>query len=385
MKNNFPFILAICFLASLAFLVAGQKENPQWKGTIEVEDGIKIVKNPNKPLYGDIEFELEEDLSIGNDEDENYLFYHAGQVEVDEQGNIYVIDTRNYRVQVFDDHGKYRMTIGRDGQGPGEFEIPVRIRINENTRNIYVQDQAYTIEIFDDKGEHIDALHLSDSLKEFWLFSDDNFIAIVSKRKNTLEYTHILCTLDSSGQLKKNYTQAPFVSGKIGNSGLLSTPFNNVLLLSKLDNRTYVYCYSPEYGLIVIDIDGNMLLKIRKEEPRPKYTSKEKKAYEKARSATNREIILPENKPYIYAILTDDEGLIYAKRNYVLRSELRSKIKYDVFSRDGHYLYETSLPRNTYVIRLGFLYARLEEDEEGLECVKRYKIKNWSEIKKGIS
>ncbi len=52
------------------------------------------------------------------------MFYHAGQVEVDKDGNIYVIDTRSYRVQVFDSHGKYRITLGREGQGPGEFQIP---------------------------------------------------------------------------------------------------------------------------------------------------------------------------------------------------------------------------------------------------------------------
>jgi hypothetical protein len=379
-KNKYSFILAVCFLVASAFLVASKDQNPQWKGTVEEEDGIKVIKNPNEPLYGEITLDLEEDLSIGNEENENYLFYHARQIEVDEHGNIYVIDTRNYRIQVFDSHGKYRMTIGREGQGPGEFQIPVMIRINENTGIIYVQDHAYTIEIFDNKGEHIGELHLKVTPKAFWPYADDNIIAIVSKRKNTLEYTHILCTLDSTGQIIKSYTEAIFVSGKIGKIGLLSTHFDNVLLLSKLDNRTYVYCYSPEYELIVIDIEGKVLLKIRKQESRPKYTNEEKERYEKS-GYSEMEIILPENKPYIYSILTDDEGRIYAKRNYTSRNELID-IKYDVFSREGYYLYETSLPRYTYVIREGFLYSRLEEDDEGLECVKRYKIKNWDQIKK---
>jgi hypothetical protein len=40
----------------------------QWKGTIEQEGGIKVIKNPEESLYGEITFELEEDLTIGREE-----------------------------------------------------------------------------------------------------------------------------------------------------------------------------------------------------------------------------------------------------------------------------------------------------------------------------
>jgi hypothetical protein len=39
----------------------GQK--PAWKGKIETGNGIKIMKNPKEPLYGEIVFDLDEDLS----------------------------------------------------------------------------------------------------------------------------------------------------------------------------------------------------------------------------------------------------------------------------------------------------------------------------------
>lgn len=44
----------------------------------------------------------------------------------------------------------------------------------------------------------------------------------------------------------------------------------------------------------------------------------------------------------------------------------------------------TALPKHTYVIRHGFLYSRQENEEDGLECVIRYKIKNWDQIKEAI-
>ena len=44
MKNKYLFTLVVCFVISLAFLVVGQEENPQWKGTIEEEDGKRIIR-----------------------------------------------------------------------------------------------------------------------------------------------------------------------------------------------------------------------------------------------------------------------------------------------------------------------------------------------------
>jgi hypothetical protein len=66
---------------------------------------------------------LEEDLIIGREDDENYMFYRVKNIEVDNQGNIYVLDAGSHRVQKYDKDGNYLLTIGKRGQGPGEFEF----------------------------------------------------------------------------------------------------------------------------------------------------------------------------------------------------------------------------------------------------------------------
>lgn len=65
----------VIFATFILIAAGGIEKNPQWKGTIEKEDGVKVIKNPNEPLFREITFDLEEDLSIGNEEDENYIFY----------------------------------------------------------------------------------------------------------------------------------------------------------------------------------------------------------------------------------------------------------------------------------------------------------------------
>ena len=114
-----------CFLL-LVFsttLLSGQ-EKPQWKGKIESENGVKVVKNPQEPLFGEIRFELEKELSIGNAENTNYLFYRVVDVQVDQDGNIYIVDMDNFRIQIYDDKGRYLKTLGRKGQGPGRIRVP---------------------------------------------------------------------------------------------------------------------------------------------------------------------------------------------------------------------------------------------------------------------
>jgi len=56
-------------------LISCQKQKAEWRGTIEEENGVTVVKNPNKPLYGKLVFDLEEDLSIGREDDDNYMFF----------------------------------------------------------------------------------------------------------------------------------------------------------------------------------------------------------------------------------------------------------------------------------------------------------------------
>jgi hypothetical protein len=72
MKNKtFIFSIAL-FLFVFIIFVSAEQQKVQWKGKIEYEDGVEVIKNPNEPLYGEITFDLVEDLSIGNEDDENY-------------------------------------------------------------------------------------------------------------------------------------------------------------------------------------------------------------------------------------------------------------------------------------------------------------------------
>jgi len=91
MKSKTKIVWLAFVLISFFVVGAVGDQKAGWKGQVEEEEGVKVIKNPQNPLYGEIELELELDLSIGGDvADENYNFILISDVEVDDEGNIYV-------------------------------------------------------------------------------------------------------------------------------------------------------------------------------------------------------------------------------------------------------------------------------------------------------
>jgi sugar lactone lactonase YvrE len=111
---------------------------------IETKDGIRLVHNGKKGTWqGNPPLALEYIQHIGDLEsvDDNVLFYMPADIAVDREGNVYVLDSGNHRIQEFDAEGHYLASFGRHGQGPGEFQYPQSIDIDEKGY-IYVSDSG---------------------------------------------------------------------------------------------------------------------------------------------------------------------------------------------------------------------------------------------------
>jgi hypothetical protein len=141
-----------------------------------------------------------------------------------------------------------------------------------------------------------------------------------------------------------------------------------------------VYGYSKEYELNIVDLEGNLVTRIKKDESYQNFTAQERETYKESK--------LPKHRPFFYFLSTDSEGRIYVLRNslhpiYNAESDTYRYIKeleFDIFSQDGYYLYRTTLDLAPVVIQDGYFYTTSVDKEEDL--VKRYKIKNWNKIKK---
>lgn len=81
--------------------------------------------------------ELSKVISIGSN-DLNYLFFKVAAAAIDEDGSVYVLDSKGFVLRKFDPRGVFVREIGKHGQGPGDFSNVLSGMGLD--RNIYVLD-----------------------------------------------------------------------------------------------------------------------------------------------------------------------------------------------------------------------------------------------------
>lgn len=77
---------------------------------------------------------------FGSKGTEDGRFNKPTAITTDQEGNFYVADTGNHRVQKFDSYGNFILSWGTEGNATGQFEEPVGLAIDRSD-NIYVVDK----------------------------------------------------------------------------------------------------------------------------------------------------------------------------------------------------------------------------------------------------
>jgi hypothetical protein len=116
----------LCRTLAIFWLFAGLAcvdETPRWTGTVSDSAGVTIVSNTRAGLWGPgQEWTLEEELRIGVAEGNPlYEFGDIQGIGVDSRDRILVFDGLAQHVKVYSSEGMHLLTIGRRGEGPGEF------------------------------------------------------------------------------------------------------------------------------------------------------------------------------------------------------------------------------------------------------------------------
>jgi hypothetical protein len=400
MKSKVKIISIVLFFSASIMLVSCEKQKAEWEGSIEYENGVKVVKNPEESLYGELVFDLEEDLSIGKEDDENYMFYRVRDIALDSNDNIYVIDGGNCRIQKFNPDGQFLQTIGRKGQGPGEFERPRQLFI-DSQNNIYVEDREQ-IKVHDSKGEFKKSIPINGSVSEFAVDSEGNIFAnarLLSREE--LKYQRMFTKVNPEGKVLKKFIEfsEPGFGLVKGEKGILTLSFyleyHPHLYFSRVNENTLTYGVSSEYQLFVIDKDGNPRMSIQKEEIHQAISRKEKdkimNGFEESlarqgqkvpRKAIEDTCDFPALRSFFSKIMVDDKHRIFVRRVKSVLEE-GEDAQFDIFNSEGRYIYRTVLPFTPEIIKNGFLYYIHASKETGEVKIKRYKIKNWNQIKEG--
>lgn len=356
--------LVLAFL--LPLLVNGQK-SPEWKGRIENEGDVVVVKNPNKPLYGTGVFSQKQDLAIGGEESADYVFATISSVAVSDDGTIIVFDQKDMNIKVFDRDGKFLRKFGRAGEGPGELSTPISIYCTDRDE-VVVVDTSRRLTFFKLSGEFVrtlsaGSLFLMDARPD----SAGNF------------FVFLIFDEEANGRYELRKVDAGLKDLFVVESSPLSNterdgfnPFFPVLRWALLSGDRVVCGWAEKYEFRIHDAAGRIVRKIQMDpDPVPISKADIDERMKGARQALLQNMKIPKHYPAFRYFVTDDEDRIY-----VLTWERppdRKGFYFDVFDREGRYIVRTVLPAAMPLIRKGRLYAA-EETAEGFPVLKRYKV-----------
>jgi DNA-binding beta-propeller fold protein YncE len=97
-------------------------------------------------------------------------FNHPTDLFIDRQGTLYVTDPLNARIQIFSPEGRYQRTFGRPGDSGGDFSKPKGVAV-DSAGYIYVVDALLdVVQVYDPSGRFwLDFGETGSGAGQFWL------------------------------------------------------------------------------------------------------------------------------------------------------------------------------------------------------------------------
>lgn len=342
-------------------------------GKLQVQpEKVTVVSNSRKPVKipGGPDFLiLQEELTIGRGADDSSRFSQLLSVQADSEGCIYALDGKDCLIKAFDPEGRFLRTIGKRGQGPGEFSAPSRIIVTSNDDIAALDDGNRRLSFFKRDGTLIKELSTAK-----WIFvrfrlssrgdiyadhaarSDQGVIVMqLSKFSPDLASSTVLAT-EPRPTTPNRYDAFPlwFQHGITHDDGL-------------------VWAVNSRYEITVLDADGKTRMKILKvPEPNPLRDDDRKAKLEgDYRGIPPDSVDFPSQFPPIWTLVVADTDHIFV-RTYV--KDKQGGALHDVFDPAGRFVAQFTLGEEEFamVARNGKLYTLVREDAEGVPLVKRY-------------
>jgi hypothetical protein len=341
-----------CLCLGIATLLFTSPAHPAWKGSEKTVDGVLEVHNPAQPAAGELALEPEELFSLGGEsENEHELFGLVQQILVDDDHNSYLLDQQLSEIPVFDAEGNYLRTIGREGEGPGEFKNPSNIFFLPNGHLGVSQMMPGRVAVLDRQGEGYEDLPLPGKngfamVSQVELAGDRVVMqqTVGSFSEGKVTNTTRLVALDGKGKELAVYGEKSRDMDVSGGRMVISMGDNEFARVwtAAADGRVFVVNHYTGYRIEVYGPDGKIeRVILRDYEPLP-YTQEEKDRRQKrfeSRPKTpglNLEPHFPDLKPDITALYARPNGELWVRTSRS-SGEDKSLGSFDVFDAQGHF------------------------------------------------
>lgn len=378
----------------VAACTTGEAVTDRWNGTIDtLASGQIVVHNPANPIWTeDTRWTVVEDMRIGSVDSEGPdLFGQIMDLEVDDEGRIFVLESQANELRIFDGNGRHLATSGRKGGGPGEFAQPLMLAWGPD-ENLWIVDPPNNrISVFDHAGTFLTSHHQPGGFVIMpWpgrfdragsYYSPVPLQGLGDFRMGLVRYDTAFTPGDTLIPPEDPVDREYFELRGNGGHIMASIPYSGSFMTRLSAQGTFVGVLTDEYRFIEISGRGDTLRTITREfEPLP-VTGEDRDSARADMEWFTRQgghidlSKLPDHKPAVQSFLWDDEDNLWVIP--VTERALERRVA-QVFDPDGRYLGEVALPfqlrtNPVPVIRRGTMYA-VTSDELDVPFVVRARI-----------
>lgn len=380
----------VAFMFFVVFWSAGNKsQKSESNARVEVIDGVEYIHNTETPLHPDKTVTFVEDLSIdGEDEDGNIILFKPRLSLVDDNENIYIIETQDQVIKVFGSDGKYIKTIGAKGSGPGEFQMVTYLAVTNDGELLVTDEQAARTSFFDSSGRFLKSFQWRKRYYGFHLIKSSSYITRERAYQGTRQFgIFYVKEIDFDGKEIRSYGEFTMPEPLIVRHGKSTTytgkPFSPQSVFTGDQDRGWLYhCLNNKYIIEVYDTSGKLFRKIdRPYEPVP-FTNKDAEEYRMRYKSSPSEVLrkavktmkMPEVKTIVSRMLVDDENNLWIRTNEEKKEKDKILTAFDIFDSDGYYFAKSWTAFYSFGFKKGKMYRMDTDQETGYQTLKRYKV-----------
>jgi len=381
-KNNW--VVIVCL--TLGFCLAACKGNVQ-TAKVETIAGVTHIHNPATPLHPTKAVIFEEEFNYKEkDEFGEIRLFKPGRFAVDAEGNIYLGDDSDSAIKVFDSQGKYLRTIGREGQGPGEFTDIGDIFLLPNGRLLVIDFQTRRTLFFSSEGQFLSSFQWKKDFERIYLATDSS--CTVAEGIFSEEIPELwIKKIDFSGEELMTFGRFSFPELNTmrieGGVARMAVPWSPASAFAGDRRRQWLYhCPGDKYLIEVYDRQGKLFRKIDRPYERVPVSDKDISEF-RSRFADKpdspvakfyQRLEFPKVKTITNRMIVDSDGDLWVRTSEVKKEEEKEITAWDIFDTDGLYEARVWLDVIPSVFAGGKMYLTDEEEATGLRQVKRYRV-----------
>ncbi len=349
-------------------------------------------------LYKTGKIKLELELLITDENlPEGIFFEHPTGVAGDLDGNIYVVDYQAHHIKKFDSSGKFLQLLGREGQGPGEFNGPYRITFAKDKLVVY-ELRGRRLNTVDTDGNSIQRASMNfeeGSIQGITALPNGNIVIEKEKSYFRTEVRPQNCMLfifsPELESLNKVYeheiVRNKYITEPVSTN--IPQPFFADVCWAITPDGNIVIGFAETYDISLYDPEKGKLFSFTHKYKPVKVTKKDKDAwfagmtysrgaevFEGAQDYVIKNTNFPKNKPPFRNITVDPEGNIL-----VFTSSLDKVYDYtyfDAFDPKGNFINRVEVIGDFQfqinMSRVDRFFATISTNDEGLSYISLYSI-----------